>query len=211
MEAPSVILTRFADGESGRPAAGRASAAEPDAGEVRLLAAARRGDVRAYGELIRLHDPRCRALAARLLGDAHGTDDALQDAYCRGFTNLRGFRGDAKFATWLFRIVYNSCMDLHRARARLVPVAGEEIDDLVAPLVDPAEVVERRHLLRAALAGLSAEQRAAVVLVDLLGLDYQAAAGVLGVAVGTIGSRLSTARAALRVALGASLEEEGPT
>jgi RNA polymerase sigma-70 factor, ECF subfamily len=208
VEAASVILAGFAVGGSEQPATGRAGAAEPDARDARLLAAARHGDVGAYGELIRLHDSRCRALATRLLDEPHCTDDALQDAYCRAFAGLRRFRGDAGFGTWLYRIVYNACMDLHRDRARLVLAPDEELDDLVSPLDDPTEVVERRHLLRAALLGLSAEQRAAVVLVDQLGLDYASAAAVLDVAAGTIGSRLSTARAALRVALRGPLEEE---
>jgi RNA polymerase sigma-70 factor (ECF subfamily) len=123
-------------------------------------------------------------------------DDVLQEAYVRAFTALPRFRGGAAFATWLYRIVYNACLDeLRRGRSRR-EVALEEWRSAGA-----ADDVEGRLDLAAALARLPVELRAVVLLVDAEGLSYEEAADVLGIAPGTIGSRLNRARAALRVAL----------
>ncbi len=126
-------------------------------------------------------------------------DDALQEAYVKAFRSLPRFKGDAALGTWLYRIVYNTCIDDLRARREIA-----SLDDRVdAPDADadPAEQVGTLRDLAAALALLPADQRAAVLLVDAHGVDYAEAAKVLGVATGTIASRLNRARAALRVSL----------
>ncbi len=161
-----------------------------------LLARARAGDAGAFGLLLRDADESHRRLAFRLLGDRQLMDDVLQEAYVRAFRALPRFRGGAAFATWLYRIVYNACLDeLRRGRSRR-EVALEEWRSGSA-----ADDVEGRLDLAAALARLPVELRAVVLLVDAEGLTYEEAAEVLGIAPGTIGSRLNRARAALRVAL----------
>jgi RNA polymerase sigma-70 factor (ECF subfamily) len=128
-------------------------------------------------------------------------DDALQEAYVKAFRGLAGFRSDAGLGTWLYRIIYRACLDVIRAedRRRTTPLSGT---DLTAdPVGDPGRLAAQRADLARALDSLPPDQRAAVLLVDAEGLDYTAAAEVLGVAAGTIASRLSRARAALRRAL----------
>lgn len=151
--------------------------------------------------LVRHYDPGLRALAFRLLGSRERMDDALQEAYVRAYRALPRFRGDAKLATWLYRIVYNACLDeLERARRGglvLVPDLPDEAD----PAPEPGEAAARRDELARALAGLPPEQRAAVLLVDAQGFTYRAAGRILGVPEGTVASRLSQARAVLRAAL----------
>jgi RNA polymerase sigma-70 factor (ECF subfamily) len=168
---------------------------EPRPTDDLLLARARRGDADAFGQLLREHDESHRRLAFRLLGERGPMDDALQEAYVRAFRALPRFRGTSSFGTWLYRIVYNACLDeLRRVRARReVPLDGSS--------EAARERTDERLDLAAALGALPVELRAVVLLVDAEGLSYDEAAEVIGVAPGTVGSRLSRARAELRVAL----------
>ena len=184
-----------------------------------VLARAKAGDGHAFTEVVRHYDRRLRALAFRLLGDRAAMDDALQDAYVKAYRALPRFREDAGLGTWLYQITYRACVDLQRREGR------HETTPLDAPAgragnpgragegghrvwerpeaggADPAATAASRTDLQRALAALPVDQRAAVLLVDAEGLDYDAAASVIGVAPGTIASRLSRARTALRAAL----------
>jgi len=169
-----------------------------------LLVRARRGDDGAFGALVRRHDDALRALAFRLLGNRAQMDDALQEAYVSAFRALPGFRGDAAFGTWLYRIVYNACLDELRRTRDVVPL------DTVRERPDPqpavGERVATRRALADALAALEPADRAAVLLVDAQGFDYRSAGEVLGVPEGTVASRLNRARSRLRTGLDLQLE-----
>ena len=175
----------------------------PAGGQLRMLEDARAGDQRAFGLLLRQHDDRMRSLAWKLLGDRDRMDDALQEAYVKAWCSLGSFRGDAGFGTWLYRIAYNACMDELRRGARR-PAPHDWSDTAEQPAVTSAgperQVVAAETVARL-LASLPADQRATIVLVDSEGFDNQAAADILGVAVGTVASRLSRARATLRAGL----------
>jgi RNA polymerase sigma-70 factor (ECF subfamily) len=124
----------------------------------------------------------------------------MQEAYLRAFCNLDRFRGESSPATWLHRIVHNVCMDELRRRRR----RAETIYDETTCDVDPQDTTDfsvDRADLGAGLAELSAELRAAVVLVHGYGMAYAVAGKVLGVPAGTVGSRAFRARAALRDSL----------
>ena len=170
------------------------------AGEVDdlVLARARRGDADAFTEIVGHYDHRLRALAFRLLGDRDRMDDVLQEAYVKAFRSLPKFRGASGVGTWLYRITYNACVDDLRRRPAEVPLTDDP-----DPNPGPADVAAGRRDLAAALDRLPPDQRAAVLLVDAYGLDYAEAAAALGVRAGTVGSRLTRARAVLREALGA--------
>jgi len=174
-----------------------------------VLDRARAGDADAFATLVRHYDPGLRALAYRLLGSRDRMDDALQEAYVRAYRALPRFRGDAKLGTWLYRIVYNACLDeLERGRRGglvLLPHPPEQED--AAP--GPGEAAARRDSLARALGALPYEQRAAVLLVDAQGFTYRAAGRVLGVPEGTVASRLNQARSALRAALAEEEEALG--
>lgn len=154
---------------------------------------ARRLDAAAFVELLERHDLSHRRLAFRLLGDRDRMDDVLQEAYARAFRALPRFRGDSSLETWLYRIVYNACVDdLRRRRAHEML---EEWDErLVAVPTEPEERLD----LAAALASLPPELRAVVLLVDAEGLSYAEAAVVLDMPAGTVASRLNRARAHLQ-------------
>lgn len=152
-----------------------------------------------FESVVRSHDRALRALAFRLLGDVDLMDDALQDAYANAFRAYESFRGESELGTWLYRIVYNACIDIQRSAARH---RHDSLDPAVLPPLEPAVPADDRSDLAAALAALPSEQRAVVLLVDAEGFDYGEAADVLGVPVGTVASRLSRARLALRRQLG---------
>jgi RNA polymerase sigma-70 factor (ECF subfamily) len=173
-----------------------------------VLARAKAGDRQAFTEVVRHYDDRLRAVAYRLLGDRAAMDDALQETYVKAFRALPSFREDAGHGTWLYQITYRACVDHLRRESRHQVDSRIQVDstgwsraDTAAPTADPAATATSRTDLQRALATLPVDQRAAVLLVDAEGLDYEAAAAVLGVAPGTIASRLSRARAALRAVL----------
>ena len=139
------------------------------------------------------HRAQLSAVAFRLLGDQHQVDDALQDAYVRAHRSLARFRGDAAVSSWLYRIVYTTCIDQLRRRR-----STECLTESASSGPSPDEIVVDRIDLRAGLAELAPGVRQVVVLVDALGFDYIGAGEMLGVPTGTIASRLHRGRAALR-------------
>lgn len=165
--------------------------------EQSLVRRAQAGDATAFTALLREYDDGLRGLAFRLLGDRDRLDDVLQEAYLKAFRALKGFRGEASPATWLYRIVYNACLDDLRRR-RVDPLGPAELADLGPAVEEESGAVLERDRIARALARLPLPQRAAVLLVDVHGFDYAEAGHALGVPEGTIASRLSSARAALR-------------
>ncbi len=159
--------------------------------ERRLIAQAAGGDADAFLQLIRPHDRALRALAYRILADRHLMDDALQDAYLAAFRSLPRFRGDSSFRTWIFRIAHNACIDIIRRRREL-----DEVDEIPGDRFD--DLADLRLDLVDALDAIPVTHRAVLLLVDLHGFDYSAAAEILGVPVGTVRSRLSRARRSMQ-------------
>jgi RNA polymerase sigma-70 factor (ECF subfamily) len=169
-----------------------------------LLDQIRGGDRRAFTTLVRQHDSRLRGLAYRVLsGDRDRMDDALQDAYVRAFSALDEFRRDGDFGTWLYRIAYNACIDeLRRARRRPEPIDTNAARwDRPSAASPPDTLAVTADTTARALASLSEAQRVTVVLVDGEGFDQESAARILGVAPGTVASRLSRARTLMRRSL----------
>jgi RNA polymerase sigma-70 factor, ECF subfamily len=161
------------------------------------------GDSAAFGELFRRHRDRLWAVAVRTLGDPEEAADALQDAMIAAFRRARSFRGDSAVTTWLHRIVVNSALDRIRRHAAR-PATGvqdtEALDALAAggqPLSDPSARSDTALDVQAALSTLVPDQRAALVLVDMLGYPIADAAEILGVSEGTLKSRAARGRARL--------------
>lgn len=181
------------------------------AGEVapRLVERAKGGDSEAFAALVRHYDAGLRAVVYRLLGDRDRMDDVLQEAYVKAYRALPGFGGRAAVGTWLYRIVYNACLDELRRSARVVQLPLSEIAEHRDPRPGVAETVAHRRDLALALSALTPQDRAAVLLVDGQGFDYREAGQVLGVPGGTVASRLSRARAQLRGALGERMKGVG--
>ncbi|MDY7089183.1 MAG: RNA polymerase sigma factor SigM [Actinomycetota bacterium] len=174
--------------------------------DAELLRAHVEGDKQAFGELVRRHRDRLWAVALRTIGDREEAADAVQDALLSAHRNAARFRGDSAVTTWLHRIVVNACLDRIRKRQAhpTVPLPdGSRSDDRpsgVEPAA-PAHDHETALLVRQALADLPADQRAAIVLVDVQGYPVAEAAEMLDVAVGTIKSRCARGRARMALAL----------
>jgi len=165
------------------------------------------GDTRAFSELLQRHDDAMRGVVWRLVASSSAMDDILQDAYLKAWRRIGDFRGDAAFSSWLYRIVHSTTLDHVKAqsRRRIVPLESAPIvsvDDKTGAFVESES-------LRAALAQLPEDQLAVVTLVDGQGRSYEAVAEMLGIQPGTVGSRLSRARAALRKTLQSDFSDRG--
>ena len=177
--------------------------------EKHILARARRGDLAAFEELVRRNEKRVYAVALRSSGSPEDAADITQEVFLRAWRSIEDFRGDSGFSTWLFRITANLCVDFARhrqAQPQTQPLVGE--DDAERPIPDtaptPEEHLENSELgreLAAALDEISEEHRRIVLLRDVSGLSYTEIAEVLEISEGTVKSRLSRARIALRTIL----------
>jgi RNA polymerase sigma-70 factor, ECF subfamily len=179
--------------------------------DAALLRAHVAGDRDAFAELVRRHRDRLWALALRTLGDREEAADAVQDALVSAYRSADRFRGDAAVTTWLHRIVVNACLDrVRRLQARpTVPLPEHEVG-LVAVRGGATPYDSDTVLtVRAALAQLPAEQRVALVLLDMQGYSVAEIARMLDVAEGTIKSRCARGRARLAVLLGHLRRDDG--
>ncbi|MGW6390544.1 RNA polymerase sigma factor SigM [Streptomyces sp. NPDC055103] len=172
-------------------------------GDQELLARHVAGDPDAFSELVRRHRDRLWAVALRTLGDREEAADALQDALLSAFRAAHTFRGQSAVTTWLHRITVNACLDRARKAAsrRTSPVDDtDRFEQLLDPHESAEAPVERQDLHRqllAALALIPADQRAALILVDMQGYPVAEAARILGVPTGTVKSRCARGRSRL--------------
>jgi RNA polymerase sigma-70 factor (ECF subfamily) len=174
--------------------------------DVALLRAHVAGDPDAFATLVRRHRDRLWAVALRTLGDREEAADAVQDALISAFRAADRFRGDSAVTTWLHRIVVNACLDrVRRAHAR--PTTELPNVDVAAPEIDTDTALD----VTAALGRLPADQRIALVLVDMQGLAVADVADMLGVPIGTVKSRCARGRARLAVMLGYLRNPDAPS
>jgi len=170
-----------------------------------LLAAHVAGDPTAFEELVRRHRDRLWAVALRTTGNPEDAADALQDALISAFRRADQFRGEAAVTTWLHRIVVNACLDrLRRRSSRPTTTLPDDDDSPQHVVADPVDHLDRHEtalVVAQALAELPAEQRSAVVLVDVEGWSVEEAATILGCPAGTVKSRCFRGRAKLAKAL----------
>jgi RNA polymerase sigma-70 factor, ECF subfamily len=163
---------------------------------------ARAGDLAAFEELVRTHQADVYRLALHLVRDPETAEDVTQEAFVHAFRSLRRFRGTAKFSTWLYRIARNCAVDAirRRDRRRRLERGGMEPE----PVPDPS----LRAALDSAIDALPTELREAFVVIEIHGLSYREAAGVLGVLPGTLKSRMHRTRRLLMEALGEERADE---
>jgi len=184
--------------------------------EADWIDAARKGDLNSFNLLVLAHQQAAYDLAVRMLRDEAAAADATQDAFLAAFTHIRQFRGSS-FRAWLMRIVLNRVYDRLRARTRhdvaSLDTLGDDEETPALRLADdapgPEQAVlsaELRSCIEKGLQLLSPEQRATVVLCDIHGLSYEEIAVATHASLGTVKSRLSRARAALRSYLSRHVE-----
>jgi RNA polymerase sigma-70 factor, ECF subfamily len=185
-----------------------------DRPDADLLAAHVAGDPHAFAVLFTRHRDRLWAVALRTMGNPHDAADGLQDGLVAAYRRADTFRGDAAVTTWLHRVVVNACLDrLRSAKVRRAEALPDDLDDhagrgstytSTSPVDDPEAAAiadDRRRAVLAALATLPAEQRAALVLVDMEGYPVSEVARMLDCAEGTVKSRCSRGRDRLAVLL----------
>jgi RNA polymerase sigma-70 factor, ECF subfamily len=191
---------------------------QPDAGTLEhSLKAAQRGEVAAFNTLLQLHQRQVYNVCYRTLGNAEDAADATQDALLNAFRAIKSFNGSASgLRSWLLRIAVNTCYDqlrrrqrkptesldaLHTADADTEPTLAERLKDpRPGPEQHSLDAETARHIQHA-IDQLPPEQRLTVVLCDVQGLSYDEAAQIMAIELGTVKSRLSRARAQLRVML----------
>jgi RNA polymerase sigma-70 factor (ECF subfamily) len=169
---------------------------------------ARRGDLAAFNQLVQEHEGIVLNLCLRLLGQRQAAEDAAQEAFISAWRNLANLRGDA-FRPWLLRIAASLCTDELRRRQRR-PSASLDVA-LEAGVPEPADPEpspessllsgEMRGQIEKALLEVPEDQRLALVLCDVQGLDYAEIAIVMKTSLGTVKSRIARGRARLRQAL----------
>ena len=183
-----------------------------------LVARATAGDQDSFNQLVSRWERPIYALAYRTLGREEEARDVVQEAFLRAYRGLKGFKGEAKFSSWLYRITQNLCRDWIRKerRAPIVQVPeGVDPVDLADAQVSPSESVEdlvgRREMSQAvakAMAELPEEQRVAIMLKEYHGLTFQEIADQLECPLSTVKTRLYQGLSVLRRRLERRQSEE---
>lgn len=166
-----------------------------------LLARSAAGSPEAFRRLFERHSRGVLRLALRYAGNRADAEDICQEVFLQVWRNAAGFRGEARFSTWLYRIAVNRCLSHRRRRA--APESLEEAEEVADPREhDP----ETARLVGEAVGRLPGRQRLAVILAHFEGRPYREIAGLLGTTVPAVESLLFRARAGLRRRLGRLLE-----
>lgn len=176
--------------------------------EQQLIRQAQRGDVNAFNTLVLAYQDRLYNAAYRIMGDPASASDITQEAFITAYRRLETYRGGS-FRAWLLRIVTNTSYDELRRRQRrpatsLDDLSGVDSDD-EPPIPDdnpsPEQSVQQselHHAIQDCINALGSDQRAVLVLSDVEELSYQEIAEIVGATLGTVKSRLSRARVAVR-------------
>ncbi len=177
------------------------------ADDHRLIAECLQGDTAAFGVLVRRYQDRLYHTVYRMVDNAEDAYDVVQEAFLSAYQSLESFKGDSLFFTWLYRIAVNTAISLKRKQRAVVSIdAGRNGEPGIEPQ-DTSETsrpghameqAEQQRRIRQALARLSPEHRAVLVMKDMEGQKYETMAEVLDVPIGTIRSRLHRARLELR-------------
>jgi RNA polymerase sigma-70 factor (ECF subfamily) len=181
-------------------------------GDWAVIEQCRGGDVRAFAVLVEKYQDRLFSATYRLCGNYQDACELTQEAFLRALKGINGFRGEAKFYTWLFRIALNlvrshrrragrkhfSSLDEPDGKLELASQAAGLVDSDYADPTQQAIQAERAGQVTAALGRLAQQYRTVIVLRDIEGLDYEEIAGTLGVPVGTVKSRVHRGRLALK-------------
>jgi RNA polymerase sigma-70 factor (ECF subfamily) len=172
--------------------------------EPETIGRARDGDLRAFESLVRDYQADVWRFAFHLTRDRALAEDVTQEAFLRAFKALNSYRGQAKFSSWLLRIVRNCAIDAYRKTRRETPVAGQTEPTAGDRRAAGTGAWDDRLAIEDALRALPAALREPFVVIEVLGFDYREASAILGLRVGTVKSRMHRARSQLIRALSES-------
>jgi len=171
-----------------------------------LVGRAVKGDTSAFETLMEHHEGRIYAIALRMCGNREDAQDCAQEAMLRIYHALDRFKGQSSFATWVYRVTMNSCLDeLRKRKVRAATSLDSMLESGWSPQAtesDQPEVQalrgEQRDRILAAIASLPEDMRTVIVLRDIQGFSYEQIADILNANIGTIKSRISRGREKLR-------------
>ena len=175
--------------------------------DLRLIRECREGNTAAFGVLVSRYQDRLFNTVLRLVTNAEDARDVVQEAFLHAYQSLHSFKGDSLFFTWLYRIAVNTAISMKRKQKPTLRIQpGGDDKNAIDPLDSSEsnrpghaiEMAEEERWVHEALAKLSAEHRAVLVMKDMDGMKYEEMADILGVPVGTIRSRLHRARLEMR-------------
>ena len=171
-----------------------------DQDDSAVVRACMAGDRAAFDVIVRRHQRQVYQLCYRFVGSHEDASDLAQDVFVRAYRGLRGFKGDAAFATWLYRIGVNVCLNRVRAqKPALVPLAGIDHADTSAERADAMLLRnERAADVRSAIRRLPDKQRATLILRVYHDMPHEQIAGVLGSSVGAVKANFFHALANLK-------------
>ena len=183
--------------------------------EAKLIERAKKGDVRAFNQLVLHYQNAVYNFACRMMGDGDSADDVTQETFVAVYRSIHSYR-EGEFRAWLFRIARNKSLDHIRKRQRHPePSLDQLTEENDSPTFigtndhNPEDEQERQEMNRAiqeCLDGLSADQRAVILLCDVESFDYSEIATSLELSLGTVKSRINRARQKLQLCLRTMLE-----
>ncbi len=213
-------MTGSLEDDPGTGVSDRSSAGAESADEDRLIALARQGDRQAFDGLVARHLRHVWAVVWRIVRHREDAEDVVQEVFLAAFRGLRGYRGESRLSTWLHRIAVTRALNhldrseekMRRLSENLEEQSAEKVTDAhrraawpSGAIPSPLQALEARDLSRRlaeCLGRLPAPWRAIIALRDVEARSYEEIAGLVGVALGTVRSRLARARLALRRCVG---------
>jgi RNA polymerase sigma-70 factor (ECF subfamily) len=184
--------------------------------DLEYVSLCRQGDVDAFEQLVRRHQKRMINIAYRIVGDYDEACEVVQEGFISAYKNIKGFKGKAKFATWLYAIVINGSRNrLKQLRSRRYREGCSIDDPIMTPdgellgdppssepsALDRLEARDIKQQVQGCINALDAEFKEVIVLRDLQGFSYEEISAMLKVPEGTVKSRLFRAREAMRACL----------
>ncbi len=176
--------------------------------EKELIKRAKNNDLSAFEELIKMHEKTVYNIALKVMGNQHDASDAAQEAFIKMFKNIKKFRGDSKFSTWVYRIAHNVALDMLRKNSKKTVSIDENYEDGENPILNIADpspspeqsVIdkEKMQILKNAIDSLPTVSKTAIMLRDINGLSYEEIAKIQNCSLGTVKSRINRARIQLK-------------
>lgn len=177
--------------------------------EKNLIIQSKSGDIQSFETLIKGYQKMAYNVAYRIMGNEEDAKDMTQEALIKVYKNLKGFRMDSSFSTWMYRIVMNTCKDeLRKKKMKVISIDqpittddGQMHMEIEDKGLKPDEIVESRETqkeVHEALQAVSETNRVVVVLRDIKGFSYSEISEIIDVPVGTIKSRINRGRQELK-------------
>lgn len=164
------------------------------------IEAAQKGNIDAFETLISIYEKKIYTICLRMMNHTEEASDATQEVCLKIWRQLKSFQGKSKFSTWIYRITMNECLDrLRKSKNKKNNIIKYEQEDLVSESAE--EIIQNKVLqdiLKQAILELKDEQRKMIVLRDINGNTYEQIADILNLSLGTVKSRISRARVALK-------------